>query len=42
MVRKSFATEPVATKLWSFRWEYYCMPCREYEWLRYQSSRLHD
>src|SRR5215510_8728039 len=22
----------VATKFWTFRWEYYCRPCREYEW----------
>src|SRR5215831_13137381 len=22
----------VATKFWTFRWEYYCAPCREYEW----------
>jgi hypothetical protein len=22
----------VATKFWTFRWEYYCQPCREYEW----------
>jgi hypothetical protein len=22
----------VATKFWSFRWEYYCVECREYEW----------
>src|SRR5262249_22620084 len=22
----------VATKFWTFRWEYYCAPCREYGW----------
>jgi hypothetical protein len=22
----------VATTFWTFRWEYYCQPCREYEW----------
>jgi hypothetical protein len=22
----------VATKFWTFRWEYYCQPCGEYEW----------
>jgi hypothetical protein len=22
----------VATKFWTFRWEYYSAPCREYEW----------
>jgi len=22
----------VATKFWTFRWEYYCAPCREYRW----------
>jgi hypothetical protein len=22
----------VATKFWTFRWEYYCTPCREYGW----------
>ena len=22
----------VATKFWTFRWEYYCQPCREYGW----------
>src|SRR5262245_383340 len=22
----------VVGKLWSFRWEYYCQACREYEW----------
>jgi hypothetical protein len=22
----------VATKFWTFRWEYYCSPCREYAW----------
>src|SRR5262245_62066056 len=21
----------VATKFWTFRWEYYCAPCREYQ-----------
>src|SRR5262249_57053455 len=21
----------VTTKLWTFRWEYYCVPCREYD-----------
>jgi hypothetical protein len=21
----------VAKKFWTFRWEYYCQPCREYE-----------
>jgi hypothetical protein len=20
------------TKFWTFRWEYYCQPCREYGW----------
>jgi hypothetical protein len=20
------------TKFWTFGWEYYCAPCREYEW----------
>ena len=20
------------TRVWSFRWEYYCAACREYEW----------
>ena len=23
---------PVATKFWTFRWEFYCHECREYEW----------
>jgi len=22
----------VATRFWTFRWEYYCAPCREYGW----------
>ena len=22
----------VAAKFWTFQWEYYCAPCREYEW----------
>jgi len=22
--------QPVATKFWTFRWQYYCAPCREY------------
>src|SRR5262249_11814083 len=25
-------TGAVATKFWTFRWEYSCAPCREYEW----------
>lgn len=23
---------PPATKLWTFRWEYFCGTCREYDW----------
>jgi hypothetical protein len=23
---------PPETKVWTFRWEYFCGPCREYEW----------
>jgi hypothetical protein len=25
-------TDAVATKFWTFPREYYCAPCREYEW----------
>ena len=26
------ARAPQTTRVWSFRWEYYCAACREYEW----------
>jgi hypothetical protein len=29
----------VATKFWTFRWEYYCAPCREYEWCGTKTRR---
>jgi hypothetical protein len=25
-------SRPVATKFWTFRWEYFCLECREYHW----------
>ena len=34
-------TGAVITKCWTFRWEYYCAPCREYEWCG-KSSWIYD
>src|SRR5215831_13774001 len=30
--RPGACSRAVATKFWTFRWEYYCAPCREYGW----------
>jgi len=35
-------TGAVATKFWTFRWEYYCQECREYEWGGSRNSRVYD
>jgi len=32
----------VATKFWTFRWEYYCVPCREYGWCGSKTRRYID
>jgi len=30
--KRGECSRPVETKFWTFRWEYYCQQCREYEW----------
>ena len=32
-------TAAPTTKLWTFRWEYFCLECREYQW---NGSRVAD
>src|SRR4030095_7208009 len=39
--RPGACTGTVATKFWTFRWEYHCQSCREYEWCGAKNTRLY-
>src|SRR5690242_14436674 len=39
--RPGACTSAVATKFWTFRWEYYCQSCRGYQWAGNKVTWVH-